>query len=85
MRIWDLKQGTSLHVLKGRQEANHLGAPWLENGPFWWALAGKAALQGQQLLEGACQCISLSMWMPAPCYQGAGRSRQGGSCSRGGF
>lgn len=25
MRIWDLKQGTSLHVLKGREEFNHLG------------------------------------------------------------
>lgn len=24
MRIWDLKQGTSLHVLKGREGINHL-------------------------------------------------------------
>lgn len=24
MRIWDLKQGTSLHVLKGKEEVYHL-------------------------------------------------------------
>lgn len=26
MRIWDLKQGTSLHVLKGGKGVFHLGA-----------------------------------------------------------
>lgn len=37
MRIWDLKQGTSLHVLKGKEDI-HLGCSQLANSPFWWAL-----------------------------------------------
>ena len=34
MRIWDLKQGTSLHVLKGREEVNHLGCSLIEEQPL---------------------------------------------------
>lgn len=34
MRIWDLKQGTSLHVLKGREEVNHLGCYLSGEWPF---------------------------------------------------
>lgn len=34
MRIWDLKQGTSLHVLKGREEFNHLGLSLTGQQPF---------------------------------------------------
>lgn len=42
MRIWDLKHGTSLHVLKGKEEIYHLG----------YSLVGK-----QPLLVGSDLCL----------------------------
>lgn len=42
MRIWDLKHGTSLHVLKGKEEVYHLG----------YSLVGK-----QPLLVGSELCL----------------------------
>lgn len=41
MRIWDLKQGTSLHVLKGREEINHLlrALTWGRAFISLWALS----------------------------------------------
>lgn len=48
MRIWDLKQGTSLHVLKGREEVNHLGSSligeWLLPAGSDLCLSGEVAL-----------------------------------------
>lgn len=42
MRIWDLKHGTSLHVLKGKEEVYHLG----------YSLGGK-----RPLLVGSNLCL----------------------------
>lgn len=51
MRIWDLKQGTSLHVLKGREEVNHLGC----------------SLIGERLLPaGSDVCLSGEVAPPRP-------------------
>lgn len=86
MRIWDLKQGTSLHVLKGREEVNHLGS----------------SLTGERLLPvGSDLCLSGEVALlksggnpvlnfPVPqvavlCYWGGGRAGEAGGCRRVGF
>lgn len=83
MRIWDLKQGTSLHVLKGREEVNHLGCSLIGEWPL--PVGSDLCLGGQGLPEGAWHWVSLSPQVAAPCHQGAGRAGQGGGCRRVGF
>lgn len=49
MRIWDLKQGTSLHVLKGREEVNHLGCSLIGEQPL--PVGSDLSLGGEVALE----------------------------------
>lgn len=71
MRIWDLKQGTSLHVLKGTEELNHLGCSLIGEHPL---LVGSELCTSREMAhsgarEGDWYWGSMSLWMLAELRQ----------------